>query len=105
MGIQNAPWKKQFHNRLFLKTTKLRFIVINSLLEGSRDIPDVLSKTIEGMKAENAMVKECLDMQGMMFQLIISRLLLYLFFLLAKLMKIFLFISYTLFNFYLCLFD
>lgn len=38
------------------------------------DIPDVLLKTIEEMKVENAIVKECLDMQEMMFQLILSRL-------------------------------
>lgn len=40
----------------------------------SGNIPDVLLKTIEDMKSENALVKERFDMQEMMFQLILSRL-------------------------------
>lgn len=39
------------------------------------EIPNVLLKTIEEMKADNALVKERLDRQEMMFQLILSRLL------------------------------
>lgn len=40
----------------------------------SGEIPDVLLKTIEKMKVDNALVKEHLDRQEMMFQLILSRL-------------------------------
>lgn len=40
----------------------------------SGDIPDALRRTIEEIKANNAVVKERLDKQDMMFQLILSRL-------------------------------
>lgn len=40
----------------------------------SRGIPEVLLKNIEDMKFENALVKERMDKQEMMFQLILSRL-------------------------------
>lgn len=45
-----------------------------SIGTSSRDISEVLLKTIEDMKVENALVKERLDRQEMIFQLILSRL-------------------------------
>ena len=40
----------------------------------SQDIPNALRKTIEEIKVDNVLVKERLDKQDMMFQLILSRL-------------------------------